>query len=210
VTIQNKGAPISPQPGAGAEKGPRLDPGECFGRLGMVARWQPVHLGHSPVLRALCERADQALIGIGSANRHNARCPFTLEETTDMIRLVLAGRQNYTLIPVPDLDDGPRWRSWILDLFGALDLFVTDNPYVASLLAGDYRTIRPVALVAEEEKVPIDGTLVRKEMARGEGWRDLVPAEVAAYITANGLDERFRREFGLQTLALDAAISGGM
>jgi nicotinamide-nucleotide adenylyltransferase len=176
----------------------------------MVARWQPVHLGHSPVLRALCERADQALIGIGSANRHNARCPFTLEETTDMIRLVLAGRQNYTLIPVPDLDDGPRWRSLILDLFGALDLFVTDNPYVASLLSGDYRTIRPVALVAEEEKVPIDGTLVRKEMARGEGWRDLVPAEVAAYITANGLDERFRREFGLQTLALDAAISGGM
>ncbi|MEJ2211787.1 MAG: hypothetical protein P8129_22510 [Anaerolineae bacterium] len=179
-------------------------------RIGMIARWQPVHLGHAPVLRGLCDRAELALIGIGSANRHNARCPFTLEETGDMIRLVLGGRENYRLLPVPDLDDGPRWRLMVLDLLGALDLFVTDNPYVASLLADDYRLIRPVALVADEDKVPIDGTMVRREMARGEGWRDLVPAEVAAYITAHGLDERFRREFGLQTLALDAAISGGL
>lgn len=179
-------------------------------RIGMIARWQPVHLGHAPVLRGLCDRADLALIGIGSANRHNARCPFTLDETMDMIRLVLVGRENYCLLPVPDLDDGPRWRLLILDLFGTLDLFVTDNPYVARLLAGDYRLIRPVTLVADEDRVPIDGTLVRREMARGNGWRDLVPAEVAGYITTNGLDERFRREFGLQTLAMDTVISGGM
>jgi nicotinamide-nucleotide adenylyltransferase len=176
----------------------------------MIARWQPVHLGHAPVLRGLCDRAELALIGIGSANRHNARSPFTLEETSDMIRLVLGERENHRLVPVPDLDDGPRWRLMVLDLLGPLDLFVTDNPYVASLLAEDYRLIRPVALVADEDRVPIDGTMVRLEMARGDGWRELVPAEVAAYITANGLDDRFRREFGLETLALDTAISGGL
>jgi len=201
VTIQDQGAPIGFPPGAAGDDQVIPGPPDHVQRIGMVARWQPVHLGHAPVLRALCDRADQALIGIGSANRHNARSPFTLQETSDMIRLVLAGRENYALIPVPDLDDGPRWRLLLLELFGVLDLFVTDNPYVASLLAGDYRIIRPVALVADEDKVPIDGTMVRREMACGEGWRGLVPAEVAAYITANGLDERFRREFGLQTLA---------
>jgi nicotinamide-nucleotide adenylyltransferase len=163
-----------------------------------------VHLGHAPVLRALCDRASEALIGVGSSNQYDVRNPFTLEETSDMIRLALAGRQNYTLIPVPDLFDGPRWRIMVLDLFGSLDLFVTDNPYVASLLSEDYKVIRPVTLVAADEKIEIDGSLVRREMARGSGWRALVPPEVAGYITARQLDGRFRREFGLETLALDA------
>jgi nicotinamide-nucleotide adenylyltransferase len=175
-------------------------------RIGMVARWRPVHLGHAPVLRALCDCASQALIGIGSSNRYDLRNPFTLAETVDMIHLVLDGRENYTLIPVPDLDNGPRWRLMILDLFGPLDWFVTANPYVASLLAADYRLVRPVDLVSEEARVPIDGTLVRREMARGDGWRDLLPPPVADYIATRQLDQRFRREFGLQALALDATI----
>ena len=158
------------------------------------------------MLRALCDHADHALIGIGSSNRYNLRNPFTLEETSDMISLVLAGCENYTLVPVPDLDDGPRWREMILDLFGLLDLFVTDNPYVASLLTDDYTITRPVTLVPNHEKVPIDGTMVRREMARGDGWRPLVPPEVAEYISLNQLDERFRREFGLGTLALENII----
>ncbi len=177
-----------------------------FQRIGMIARWRPVHRGHAPILRALCERASTALVGIGSSNRYNLRNPFTLEETTDMIRQVLAGLDNYTLIPVPDLDDGPRWRKMVTDLFGSLDLFVTDNPYVSSLLSGDYRVIKPVELVPRDERIAIDGTMVRRTMARGGDWRDLVPKGVADYITARQLDERFRREFGLQTLALDANV----
>ncbi len=177
---------------------------ERFDSIGMVARWQPVHHGHALVLRALCDRADQALIGIGSSNRYNLRNPFTLEETADMIRLALPRRENYTLIPVPDLDDGPRWRLMIRDLFGPLDLFVTANPYVASLLAEDYHIIKPVELISKDERIAIDGTMVRREMARGTAWRDLVPKKIADYIAHRRLDARFRREFGLQTLALDA------
>ena len=181
---------------------------ERWERIGMVARWRPVHRGQAAVLRALCDRAAEALIGIGSANRYNVRNPFTLEETMDMIHLVLAGRENYRLIPVPDLDDGPRWRRLVLDLFGPLDCFVTANPYVASLLAGDYPLLRPVDLVPPEDRVAIEGRMVRRAMAQGDGWRDLVPPEVADYIAARRLDVRFRREFGLQTLALEAAIVG--
>jgi nicotinamide-nucleotide adenylyltransferase len=183
-----------------------IRPMNRFDCIGMIARWRPVHRGHAPVLHALCDRASQALIGIGSSNRYDLRNPFTLEETMDMIQLVLADRQNYTLIPVPDLDDGPRWRVMVMELFGPLDLFLTDNPYVSSLLTADYNIIKPVELVPEDEKIALDGRMVRREMARGDGWRDLVPQEVADYITARQLDERFRREFGLQTLALDAIV----
>ena len=179
---------------------------EHVNRIGMVARWQPIHRGHASVLRALCNRASQALIGIGSSNRHDLRNPFTLEERIDMVRLALPGHTNYSLIPVPDLDDGPRWREMVVNLFGALDLFVTDNPYVASLLAADYKTIKPVELVPKDERVAVNGSMVRKEMAQGDGWQALVLEEIAAYITANHLDERFRREFGLQTLAMDTIV----
>ncbi|HET89761.1 MAG TPA: hypothetical protein ENN99_03340 [Chloroflexi bacterium] len=176
-------------------------------RIGMVARWQPVHQSHVPVLRALCDRADHALIGSGSANQRDARNPFSLPERTDMLRLALTGRDNYTLIPVPDLDDGPRWRALVIQLFGPLDLFVTANPYVASLLCADYPIVRPVALVPEPARVAVEGAMVRRAMAQGDGWRDLVPAEVASYIASWRLDDRFRREFGLYTLALDTIVA---
>jgi hypothetical protein len=111
-----------------------ISPLERFETAGMIARWQPVHRGHLVVLRALAERSRQVRIGIGSSNEYNYRCPFTLPETLDMLRLALGDRQNFSLIPVPDLHNGPRWREMVLQLFGSLDLFVTANPYVRSLL----------------------------------------------------------------------------
>ena len=175
----------------------------------MVARWKPVHLGHAAALRALCDAAGEALIGIGSSNRYDVRNPFTAAETADMIRFVLGRRPGWRLIEVPDLDDGPRWRVMILDLFGALDVFVTDNAYVASLLRGDYSIVRPVELVPPEARVRVDGTMVRRAMARGGAWRTLVPPEVAGYIDGNGLEERLRREFGAETLAAERGEEGG-
>jgi len=178
-----------------------------FARIGMVARWRPVHNGQAAVLRALCASAQEALIGIGSSNRYNARNPFTLTETEDMLRLVLDGHDNVCILPVPDLDDGPRWRRMLLGLFGPLDLLVTDNPYVANLLKGDYPLRRPVELVPLNERVRVDGSMVRAAMARGERWQVWVPEKVAGYIQSNGLDVRFREEFGLETLAMATVLS---
>jgi len=172
----------------------------------MVARWKPVHIGQARVLHALCDFAEHVRIGIGSSNRYNARNPFTLEETMNMLDLALEGRENCQLLPVPDLDDGPRWREMVITLFGDLDCFVTDNPYVANLLANDYHVMRPVKLIAPEEQVRIDGAAVRIMMARGEHWQTWVPPKVAQYIRQNELDQRFRREFGLETLALQTTI----
>jgi nicotinamide-nucleotide adenylyltransferase len=179
---------------------------EYYARIGMIARWRPVHLGHEAILRALCRSGEQVLIGIGSSNRYNVRNPFTLEETKRMLDLVLAEFKNYEIIPVPDLDDGPRWRVMIKEMFGKLDLFVTENPYVASLLKDDYRIQRPVKLILPEEQVPIDGSSVRRAMARGEAWEQLVPSVVAEYIKSNHLNVRFREEFGLQTLAMITVV----
>lgn len=176
--------------------------------IGIVARFRPVHLAHAALLDALCERAGPAgrvWIGVGSSNRYGPRNPFTAGEAAVMVEAVLRGRHaNYGLLAVPDLGDGPRWRDMVRELMGPLDLFVTANPYVRDLMTGVYPVAHPRDLVARERHVPVSGDLVRRAMARGgAGWRDLVPCEVADALEAFGLVERFRREFGLSTLALE-------
>ncbi|NDJ53671.1 MAG: hypothetical protein GYB68_11385 [Chloroflexi bacterium] len=185
---------------------PHSLPAKGTKRIGMVARWRPVHRGQAVVLRNLSDHAEQLLIGIGSANRYNYRNPFTLQETMDMLHLALADCDNVMLLPIDDLDDGPRWAQMVREQFGPLDLFVTANAYVGELMRTFYPVEHPVSFVPAEQRVPITGTQVRLVMARGEAWEQLVPDAVANYLKENGLDERFRREFGLQTLAAATTI----
>lgn len=164
--------------------------------IAMVARWKPVHLGHAAVLRGLSDAAGRVVIGIGSSNKYDARNPFSAAETSEMIRRVLAGRTNYTLIEVPDLGNGPRWRLMVRDLFGPLDAFVTANDYVRSLMQDLYPLLHPAALVAPRDRSRLTGTQVRRAMlAGGSDWQALVPRCVADYLIENGLVERLRREF---------------
>jgi nicotinamide-nucleotide adenylyltransferase len=174
------------------------------GRLAMIARWKPVHVGHAVVLESLAESASEVVIGIGSANRYDVSNPFSASETADMIRAVLRGRSNVEIVDVPDLGHGPRWRAMVVEMLGTLDLFVTANAYVRSLLSADYRVVHPVHFVAPDRRIAVDGTTVRKAMARGEEWRTLVPPSVARVLDDANLVERFRRDFGLATIALDA------
>lgn len=173
-------------------------------RLGMVARWKPVHRGHAAVLQSLLERADHVRLGLGSSNRYGLQNPFTAAESAEMIRRVLGPPARYDLVEVPDLGHGPRWRAMVAELFGPLDLFVTANPYVRELMREIYRVVHPVTLVPPERRLPVDGTAVRRAMARGEEWREMVPPEVATYLQEEGLVRRFRSELGLATLELDA------
>jgi len=172
-------------------------------RIGLVARWKPVHNGHAAMLEALCEKSHHVVIGLGSPNRFDRRNPFTALESAHMIERVLEPRfSNFELVTVPDLDDGPRWRELVRGIFGELTCFVTANDYVRSLLEGIYPVAHPASFVPEERKVPLDATMVRAAMARGEGWRALVPGSVERYLDESGLVARFRRDFGLETLAL--------
>lgn len=176
-------------------------------KLGVVARFRPLHLAHGALLDALFDSAGavEVAIGIGSSNRYDGRNPFTAVEAADMIDVYLGARAaGARVLEVPDLGDGPKWRLMVRELLGPLDLFVTANPYVRDLMTGLYAVAHPRDLVPRERHVPISGELVRRAMARGgDAWRDLVPREVAALLEGRGLVERFRREFGLSTLALE-------
>jgi nicotinamide-nucleotide adenylyltransferase len=176
-----------------------------FARAGFVARFRPPHLGHAAILAALARSAETVVVGVGSANRSDVDNPFTGEETAELLRPLLPeGR--FELHLLPDLYDGPRWAAMVRERFGELDLFVTANPYVRSLLEGAWRVVHPLELLGPEERIAVEGKDVRRAMARGEAWGRLVPPEVARGLNARGLVRRFREEFGLETLARSAPI----
>lgn len=172
----------------------------------VLGRWQPVHTGHQAVLQSLCDRFDRVVIGIGSPNVDDYRSPFALAEVEAMLRLALPGRDNYSLLPIPDLPDDGDWVRTTVDLFGGADVFFTANPYVRSLLGGRFELAHPVEVVPPARRVRVSGTQVRRELARGAGWIPLVPPAVADYLRANELDVRFRARYGLHTLVMETIV----
>jgi len=172
----------------------------------ILGRWQPLHLGHQAALHAICDQFKRVIIGIGSSNIQDYRNPFSLAEVTQMLNLGLTGYANYELIPIPDVIEDREWCQMVNQKFGQPDYFVTANPYVESLLNADYQISHPRDFIPPENMIAVSGTVIRREMARGEGWKPLVPAEISEFISARHLDQRFRELYGLQTLALETII----
>ncbi|MFH1072664.1 MAG: adenylyltransferase/cytidyltransferase family protein [Nanoarchaeota archaeon] len=181
-----------------------------YKRVGFIGRFKPLHLGSAVMLETLCEKSEHVIIGIGSTNKekYNVRNPFTPEETKAMIDVFLKTKfNNYETVFIPDYAhipeyrDGQKWREMVKERYGNLDAFVTGNLYVATLLKDDYHIVHPAMLIPKEKHIYLSGTDVRIEMAKGGDWKQLVPEEVAAYLEQNTLVERFRKEFGLETLA---------
>ncbi len=179
-----------------------------LGKVGAIGRFRPFHLGAYVMLDELCKQAQEVVIGIGSANIYDRRNPFTAEETETMIRAALH-HDNYKIIHVPDFgyqqehQDGQRWRQHVKEQFKELDLFVSGNAWVRDLLKDDYPVKAPAELIPRERWIPVKGSLVRITMARGgNDWKECVPEEVAMYLEQHHLVERFRKEFGLQTLSM--------
>ncbi|MFH1174411.1 MAG: hypothetical protein V1725_04715 [archaeon] len=178
-------------------------------KIGVIGRWKPFHLGGALLLDSICERTDHLIIGIGSSNKYNYRCPFTAEETEGMIRSYMdkswKGKYDVVHIPdfghIPEYRDGKKWTETVHGKFGDLDVFVSGDKYVLDLLSDIYLTTGPATYIPYEKRVFMTGTSVRVEMAKGGNWKELVPPEVAQYIVQQKLDERLRKEFGLQILA---------
>jgi nicotinamide-nucleotide adenylyltransferase len=180
-----------------------------FDKIGLIARFKPLHLGAAAMLETVCEQASSVTIGIGSANKYSARNPFTAEECEGMVRAFLADKYtNFSIVQIPDSahlpggEDGKLWKEDIREAYGQLDVFVTGNPYVAELLHDTYRIIHPAEIIPSHKHIPLCATDVRLLMAKNnDDWERLVPSAVATYIRTNELDVRFRREFGLETIA---------
>ena len=79
----------------------------------VIGRFQPLHLGHMEVILKCAEESEHLTIGIGSAQySHQPENPFTAGERYMMIEESLkeAGIENYSIVPVEDLN---RYSIWV-------------------------------------------------------------------------------------------------
>ena len=179
-----------------------------LGKAGFIGRFKPLHNGGYVMLNSLCEKADEVIIGIGSSNKYNLRNPFTAEESEAMINCVLANKfSNYSIIHIPDFahlkeyNNGQKWKNYIVEKFKGLDYFISSNEYVRTLLEDSFSLLYPFDIIPKEKYLKLRATEVRVEMAKFGNWKNLVPESVASYLEKNKLVDRFRREFGLKTIA---------
>lgn len=185
----------------------------------ILGRFKPLHNVSALLLEKICQQNDMhadTVIVLGSTNKYDVRNPFTVQETKYMINAYLwtkgfiPGKSYYFReIPdyghIPEYSDGIRWKEEFLAKIGnfsGLDSLVTDNPFVKELLKDTYRMIDPRATFLKDI-APLRSSLVRLEMVKGDAWKQFVPQEVAEFLETERLVERFRLEFGEETLKLE-------
>lgn len=150
-----------------------------------VGRFQPFHKGHLATVKFALKKVDTLVIVVGSAQKsHEPRNPFTAGERIAIIRsTLLADREidagKVLIVPVPDVDVHSLWTRQVDMLVPKYDVVFANDPF--TLLLFRERGIKIVEPPLQERSRWM-ATEVRRRMAEGEKWQELVPAAVAKAI----------------------------
>jgi len=154
-----------------------------------IGRFQPFHKGHLLVVKGMVQACDKITIAIGSSKTTDTENPFTAEERRDMIQQALQGeniipQHDVVFIDVPDYASDTEWVDKCLELAGEVNTVWTGNDNTKRCFEGAKVEIQNIKEVPD-----ISATEVRKRMKEGGAWKDLLPKEVVANITAiDGVD----------------------
>lgn len=152
-----------------------------------IGRFQPFHLGHLKDIQEIVKKVDELIIGIGSSQYSNTKKnPFSVEERIRMIEdtLIAKGIKNYTIYPIPDIHDYPRWVEHVKTIVPDFDYVVTGSRLTTRLFKEKNIEIRKVKILKE-----IHSTAIRDAMLNDKDWKQFVPKQVADYlIEINGVE----------------------
>ncbi|HEX2558356.1 MAG TPA: nicotinamide-nucleotide adenylyltransferase [Nitrososphaera sp.] len=150
-----------------------------------IGRFQPFHKGHLATVKFALGRVDLLVIVVGSAQKsHEPRNPFTAGERIRMVKEALDADsgidiRRILIIPVPDVDVHSMWTRQVDMLVPEYKVVFANDPF--TLLLFRERGVETVEapLYRREE---MSATEVRRRMASGEKWQELVPLPVAEAI----------------------------
>ncbi|MCH7999022.1 MAG: adenylyltransferase/cytidyltransferase family protein [Chloroflexi bacterium] len=165
--------------------------------FGMIhGRFQPFHNGHLEYLRAAVEKCENLVIGITNADptqiseeatsehRHLPESnPFTFFQRSVMIRELLIEEgiplERSLIIPFP-VHSPERWRYYLPpDVVHYLRVF---SPWEQAKVDRLHQQGYVVEVLHPGVSKAVEATEVRRRMADGEGWEELVPPSVARVI----------------------------
>jgi nicotinamide-nucleotide adenylyltransferase len=156
----------------------------------IIGRFQPLHKGHLAVISEALGACDDLVVVIGSAElSHTADNPFTAGERYQMLLSSLSDddRHKVHIIPVRDVNRYAAWVSHVESYVPPFDVVFSNSDLTRSLFSqAGYEARRTKAYSPKS----YSGTEIRRRIAAGEKWTQLVPGPVASIVEA--LDGRQR------------------
>ncbi|MEM3396128.1 MAG: nicotinamide-nucleotide adenylyltransferase [Thermoplasmata archaeon] len=148
-----------------------------------IGRFQPLHFGHVKVVEFVLNRCDELIVGIGSAQySHTPENPFSAGERFEMLTSVFKKKMESTkifIVPIPDIHNHNLWVPHVESLVPAFDVVFASNPLTELLFSKREYRVEPVPVY---DRLVFSSSEVRRRMATGENWEELVPPQVVEYI----------------------------
>ena len=149
-----------------------------------VGRFQPFHMGHLHAITEILKEVDELIIVIGSAQySHKITNPFTAGERLFMVRRALeeAGiaESHVWIVPVPDAHLHMMWVSSVVGFTPKFNVAYSNEPLTRRLFLEAGYDVRAIRFY---ERNLYSSTLIRERMVKNQGWKELVPKSVAAFI----------------------------
>ena len=170
----------------------------------IIGRFQPLHLGHMKVIEEAAREYDEIIIGIGSSQEsHTLKNPFTAGERIMMIKNSLDelnadknnknnknnNKINYLIIPIPDVHNNSIWVAHVCSLVPKFNVVYSRNTLVKRLFREAGFTVKEQELY---DRGKHEGTEIRRKIADGKKWENLVPKAVYDVITGIHGAERIK------------------
>ncbi len=150
----------------------------------VIGRFQPFHKGHEDLIAYASKKVKYLIIGIGSADQHHTiDNPFTAKERTDMINQTLENKLNYTIVPIPDINNYAKWVKHVEETVKQkVDIIFTGNKIVQELFEKEgYKVVK-----IKETRSYVSGAAIRDMISRDGPWEELVPKGVEKIIEETG------------------------
>jgi len=157
-----------------------------------AGRFQPFHNGHLAVVKWVLQQAKDITIIIGSMQEYGQkRHPLDFNQRREIIQNSLNAQKitNYRIIGIVDFLSDTAWAKKFVKTTGfkANEMVVlTSNEWAQTSLKkiGVQVMMHPMFLY------DLSATSVRKRIADGQNWEELVPAPAAEYLKQRNLDKK--------------------
>ncbi len=172
-----------------------------------IGRFQPFHRGHEIVIKDIAKEHDYVVIAIGSSQEHHTvDNPFTTKERAEMISKTLGNDFEYTVVPIPDINDYQSWVVHVESLCPDFDVVYTGNKVVRNLFEKAGYIVKPV-----NHHCYTSATQVRNMICNDEdSWKNLVPKGTLEIITEcegdNRIKKIFNNKFSKPSITVDALV----